>query len=165
MSETGGKIYITISDERGEGGSGGGSGEKKSSKKKKKSEKDKLLKYAEHEFVHFVKQTTQQSVSFTISQIGNITGQTAVQRNVENALTTLNALKDIGVAVYMGAKTAGPYGAAIAGAVAIAGTTLTGLMNVFSLSIENRKVNYELGQLRKRAGLDSTYDGSRGTEN
>ena len=34
-----------------------------------------------------------------------------------------------------------------------------------SLMIANKKVNYEIAQVRDRAGLNSTLDGSRGTEN
>lgn len=155
------KLYITISDERGGGGT---IPTPKPDASKEKKERDTLGRYIEHEMFHLVKSQATQSVNFALSNIGNFTGDYITQRKVNEAKQSASGIMTIGVSTIAGAKY-GPWGAAIGFVVGAVSVISGGVFNVISNSVENAKENYNISQLRERAGLNSIYDGSRGTEN
>lgn len=160
------KLYITITDKRGDGGSGIPTpSPSDSSSAKKKQDDDSLLKrYAEHELFHLVKSTAMKSVNYAISNIGNFTGDYIIQKNVSYAKGIVSNIMSVGMTTLAGAKF-GPVGAIIG---FVAGTSSIAIGSVFedmSNRADNAKNNFNIEMLRERVGLNTIYDGSRGTEN
>ena len=175
-----GKIYIIVTDKvpsqmtmKEDGtdvtaASGGEEGGGKSS-----GSKAMLAAWAMCQIRDLTKQTATQAVMYTLGNIGNFTGDYIMQTKVNTALSNLSGLKNIastglaGAAV--GAQSGGVYGAIIGAAVGLtvgtAKETIGSAYEIYSRTIENKKTNYQIEQLRARSGLNSLRDGSRGTEN
>lgn len=155
------KLYITISDER------GGDGQTPTPKPngEKKEDGDTLGRYIEHEMFHMAKQMATQAANFAISNIGNLSGDYAFQRKVNEVKQFASGIMSIGMATVAGAKYGGAVGAVIGFVTGTASTMMGGVFNVIQNNIENTKTNYEISQLRDRSGLNAVLDGSRGTEN
>lgn len=152
-------IYITegdLPDELGQG-KGGQGGQKPS-----KSQSDMFKTYLKHEMLHMVRNTVHNMVNFSVNQIGNMRGDYAMQRDVENALTIGRQVMGVGAAALVGSKFGVP-GAIVGAGVAIVSNTINGLINIHNESIKYKKQNYEIAQLRTRTGMNTLLDGSRGT--
>jgi hypothetical protein len=157
-----GKLYITITDDRGDGG--GTPTPKPDGAKEKKSNDDTIGRYIEHEMFHLVKSQATQFVNFSLGNIGNFTGDYITQRRVNETKQAISGLMNIGMTTIAGAKY-GPYGAIAGFAIGVISQMTGSVYDVISSTVENSKTNYELAQLRELSGLNSTKDGSRGTEN
>lgn len=153
------KLYITISDKRGEGGGGG-----VDSEKEKEKENDTLGRYAEHEVFHFLKSTASKTINYSISNIGNFTGDYITQRKVNMCKDALDSAVSIGMTTLVGSKY-GPAGAVIGFVVGVASEFTGSIFEDISNRADNVKANYNIEQLRERVGLNTLIDGSRGTEN
>lgn len=160
MAQEKNKLYITISDKR----TGGGEG--RAQTESAESDNGSMLgRYAEHQLFHLVKSTATQAVNFSINNIGNFTGDYIQQQKVNELRAQASNALNLAMSAAAGFKAGGLPGAAIGLAVG-AGAIIVG--NVFqdlSNRVANAKANYNIEQLRNRAGLNQTYDGSRGTEN
>lgn len=158
MSMEDGKLYVIITDKTGDGGNGETDGEKE----KDKEESNPLADYAKHQLMHLVKSTTSKAVNFGISQIGNLTGDYALQNQVENAKNTINALVSIGMSAYAGLKLTGsPIGAVIGAGISVVSQAVDYGISIATQSINTMKQNYQIDMLRIRAGLDGSTNGSR----
>ena len=170
MAGNNSKLYITISDDRGNGSqstptkqSSGGTGGNNSGKQIAE-EDNAVFRYAEHEMFHMAKNLATQSVNFSMNNIGNFTGDYIAQRRVNEMRQAASGIVSIGMTTLAGAK----YGltGAVVGFLVGTYSMLTG--SVFEVIVnqsQNAKANYNISQLRQRVGLNSIYDGSRGTEN
>ena len=158
------KLYITISDNRGGGDSvptpqpDGGKSEKK--------KEDTLGRYIEHQVFHLVKQQAQAAVNFALGNIGNFTGDYFIQTRINEARKNVSGFMNIGMMTVAGAQATGSWVGAVVGfAVGSISQISSGIFDTITKEVENRRTNYEISQLRERAGLNTTLDGSRGTEN
>ena len=162
--ETNNKLYITISDKR----LGDGSGTPTNTTGLQQEEKQGMGvvgRYVEHQLFHLVKSTATQAVNFSLSNIGNLTGDYMAQTRVNEMKQEVSNLMSIGGAVLAGAQIGGIYGAAAGFVVGTASIISGNVFQDLSNRIQNAKANYDILQLRARAGLNTTLDGSRGTEN
>lgn len=130
------------------------------------SKEDILTHWAKNQFISETKSLISKAVMYQLSNIGNFTGDYITQTGVNNNIASVNALAQIGIGAYAGFRATGsPIGALIGGGIAMANTLTSTIMNIHSLRVQNQQTNYEIAQLRDRAGLNSLKDGSRGTEN
>lgn len=158
-----GKIYIIVTDKMPNGQTPTPEG---ADTQQSNGEKDGLFgHWAKNRLLGLVKQTATQSVMYTLNNIGNFTGDYMTQQHVNDSLHTLNSLMGIGTAAIAGAKYGGPWGALIGATLAVVQQGVSSGFQIWSNMVQNRKTNYEIAQLRSRAGLDASLDGSRGTEN
>ena len=165
-----GKIYITISDERGKNIGGiSSTGQNGSAKKiittKEDTANSLLNSYAMHELFTFTKQQVSKAVNYSLSNIGNFTGDYATQRKVNAGLEAVGTAAGIGLATWQGFKRGGVKGALIGFAIGTLATGISSALQNKSQINENDRANYQIEQLRERAGLKTLKDGSRGTEN
>ena len=161
MANNNNKLYITISDNR------GGSPDTPTPKPQsaeKKQEDDTLGRYIEHEMFHLAKSQMTQAVSFALGNIGNFTGEYIVQRKVNALRQFASGIMNIGTATLAGAKYGAP-GAVIGFVVGTVSQLSSGVFERIQTSAEYAKTNYDIAQLRDKVGLNTVYDGSRGTEN
>lgn len=174
-----GKIYITISDERISGGSGTGSGgglkaSKQSSTRRMgidtpddlSGDTSEFGEYLKHEAMHFLRQETMTAISRYIGTIGERTGNYNAQHNAQVAFGMATKAVGLGLMAKTGAKIAGTamggvVGLVVGGSLMVANTAL----NEMSIERQIRQQNLDISELRKRAGMSSLNDGSRGTEN
>lgn len=155
------KLYITISDNRiGQSGTP----TSQTANQNKDKEDSSLQRYAEHQLFHTIKSTVTQTVNYQIANIGNMTGDYITQRKINVAKETVSKLSTIAMSTIAGAKYGG-YGAIVGFAVGTLSVMLGSFFEINSNLLENQKTNYSISQLRERAGLNTIYDGSRGTEN
>jgi len=161
----GNKIYITISDERLSNtySTGGGSASKESSGSFD-SGSDAFKSYAKHELAHLIKDTVQSAVSFSISQIGNLSGDYALQRQVNNAAALVNRGRNLIMSAAGGFVVGGIPGAIVGAAVSLIDSSFQSLANIHNQTVAVRKQNYEIEQLRARVGMNSSNGGNRDTE-
>lgn len=156
-----GKIYIIITDKPGGEGSSGLEDTPASDSKSVSEAKA----FAAHHFRNFIISQTKQFISYNVQNIGNFTGDYVTQRKVSEAMQAATILGNIGMATLAGAKMGGPWGAVAGAAIAIAGTAINAGYEHHTQVVQNAKINYNIDQLRRRSGLNSYTDGSRGTEN
>lgn len=95
-------------------------------------------------------------INYAVSNIGNLTGDSIRQENVQRNVGYIQDLTTIA----LGFKSGGTSGALIA----IAGITLNKGLEIASYFIEQRHNDIERDYLLERSG-NSTLNGSRGTEN
>lgn len=166
MANNNGKLYITISDERGVGYGVGNLGGTNGGNQPAESKDGSIItRYAEHELFHLAKRTVQQAVNYQLSNIGNFTGNYIRQEEVNQLRQGVSDLMNVAVSTFAGFATAGPIGAVagfVAGATSIVSSAI---YSDLSAKVSYAKTNFSISQLRERAGLNATYDGSRGTEN
>lgn len=163
MANNDGKIYITISDRR----FGGNKAEADEQNNLDKDKKDKTLaKFAQHKFFNLIEAQAKQAISYSINNIGNFTGDYIKQQQVQSSKEAIDFLINLGQSAYAGFKLSGgsPWGAVIGAAVAVAGSAINYGEQIYAGQVENRRQNLEINQLRTRAGLNSTNNGSRGTD-
>ena len=161
MADNDGKIYITISDRR--FGRNKAEADEQNQQEKQEDKESTLKNFAQHKFFNLIESQAKQAVRYTLGNIGNFTGDYIAQTQVDNALSFISFAERIGVAALAGAKFGVP-GALIGAGIAVAGEATTQGLQIFTGYLENRRQNMMINQLRTRAGLNSTNNGSRGTE-
>lgn len=167
-----GKIHIIITDQigAGGGGTGGVDGSSGSSTKTSTSKNQNgLAKYAEHEFIHLAKNTAMQYINYSISNIGNFTGDYISQANTQAALNNVTKLVGIGTAVAAGAKIGSAampgvgtvVGAAIGLVAGTAGSIVSFEQQEKVARVQYAKTNREIAMLRDLSGLNVLTNGGR----
>ena len=169
MANNNEKLYITISDNRGQtsGASGKPTPNSQASSNKPNEENNGtslLGKYAEHQMFHLVKGATTKAVNYSISNIGNFTGDYLKQKDVYYSKEVISNLTNLALTTYAGSQF-GPIGTAIGFVVGVGSQIVGGIFEDISNRVDNAKNNYNISMLRERVGLNTIYDGSRGTEN
>lgn len=170
-----GKIYIYISHEppasgqggavAGASGASGTGGTSGAGGGTTTTDNDSLMNHwARSHLLNTTKQIAKQAVTFSISNIGNFSGDYITQTHVKHSFDALSGLASVGMGALAGFKYGGgPIGAVIGASLAVVSQTITGITNIISGVIENEKINYEIAQLKDRSGLNTYVDGSRGT--
>ena len=157
-----GKIYIVVTDKL----PSGGNNPFPDKDDKKEDKKDSVFeKYLYHRMFNFVEGQVKQALNYTLSNIGNFTGDYQAQRNVNAMLSLGSKLMNIGNAAIVGAKVGNLPGAVIAATLATASEAITYAYQQHSLLIQQNKTNLAIERLQQRSGLNALIDGSRGTEN
>ncbi len=166
-----GKLYITISDKRTSSGTptsstGLASGSDNSSDTESGST-SALGTYASMQLLNVAKKTTMQMVNYSLNNIGNLTGDYLAQTKVSVAKQAASGIMSVAQSTIGGLMATGgnPIGAVIGFAVGAVSLISSSVISEMTSVRENKTTNLELSQLRERAGLNATYDGSRGTEN
>lgn len=153
--ETDGKIYITISDER---GIGDGEKETNYSLRPKKSQEELAKDYLKHQFFSLIKRETTQMVNYTLGNIGNFTGDFNTQRSIN----LVRKIASIGTSIGTGAIAGSVYGLAGVGAlIATVGVITSEATSVYDEIVGVQKTNYSISRLREISGLDTLTNGSR----
>lgn len=158
-----GKIYIIVTDKLPAGGNTPTPGDKK--KTEKKSDEEMLEHWARNRLLSEVKQLATTAVNYSISNIGNFTGDYIAQTHINDALRSVRGFVSIATSTAAGFKVGGPWGAVIGFSLGLVSESVSSAMQIHSNRVETNKVNYEIAQLRQRVGLNTTLDGSRGTQN
>lgn len=158
-----GKIYITISDKRFGNNVAEADAQNQIDKEKEKKDKPTVSDFAQHKFFNMIEAQAKQAVTYTLGNIGNFTGNYITQQQVNNALEAVNFLESVGMAALAGSKF-GWQGALISAGVSILTQGATRTLNTFTGMLDNTRQNIAIDQLRTRAGLNGTNNGSRGTE-
>lgn len=157
-----GKIYITISDTR-DGGKGKGG---VNAAESKTEEDNELVQFwAKEKLLNTVRSLASTTTDYAINNIGNFTGNYIQQTVINNTLHTANSLKNIGLSTLAGFRFAGLYGGIFSAAISVINSAASSTLAIHTAMVSNRKINYEIEQLRDRAGMNVYKDGSRGTEN
>lgn len=159
-----GKIYITISDKRFGRNKAEADEQNKIDKQKEENKNNPLQDYAVHQFYNLVKNKTMQAVNYTINNIGNFTGDYSRQIHVQDEMKLLSDLTGLGFAMMAGAKYGGGLGLLIGAGAYVGGYALTTALEFNAGQFQTDKTNRQIAQLRTRAGLNSSNNGSRGTE-
>ena len=158
-----GKLYIIISDKRDDDGNGGNTPADTTQKDSNKKSSQSIIT---HQFYNFITSQAKQFVNYNIQNIGNFSGDYITQRRVNEAIQGLNITMNIGGAFISGTMMTGnPLVGAAFATIAIAGTAINAMYQSHTQRIQNAKTNYNIDQLRRRSGLNTYIDGSRGTEN
>ena len=164
-----GKIYIYISHEPPASGQGGpddgGNGDSGNDSGTTTTNNDSLINHwARSHLLNTTKQIAKQAVTFSISNIGNFSGDYITQTHVKQSFDALSGLASVGLGALAGFKYGGgPIGAVIGASLEVVSQTITGITNIISGMVGNSKINYEIAQLKDRSGLNTYVDGSRGT--
>lgn len=170
MADNNGKIYITISDTR-KGGSGGfasplmnGANDDGFFDSMSAPTSDSGLNIKgmiEYKAIESMVNQTAKIVNYSISNIGNFTGDYTHQRDVQNVLSAIKDVSGIGVGIYAGAKIGGAYGTLIGGGIALGNLIVDKGLQTISNAYAVYKQNYEITQLRQISGLSVLTNGSR----
>ena len=150
-----GKIYITISDERGKG-SGGTTTTTTTTTTTEEESKDKDglgFDLANHQFKNFVISEAKQMVNYSIGNIGNVTGEYQTHRQVNEGINAIGKVANIANAFIVGGV--------VGGLIAVAGTGINYALQRNSEIIANRQLNNKIDKVRELAGLDTLNNGSR----
>ena len=167
MADNDGKIYITISDRRFGTNKAEADEQNKTEKQQgdKESSQESLFgKFVYHQFFNLVESQAKQAVNYSIANIGNFTGDYTKQTHVAETMNILGMLKGLVVAGAAGGAAYGPVGAAISMATFTIAKAISINQQVYAGQVENTRINNDIAQLRTRAGLNSSNNGSRGTE-
>lgn len=156
-----GKIYITISDTRG----GGTKPQPTPVPGGSREDNNMLSNFIQHRFFNLVESQAKQAVNYAISNIGNFEGDYINQTHVSDAVRMMNGLASIGMSAWAGLRVGGPIGAVVGAGIDIAGKVITAGEQIYAGYVQNVRQNKAITQLRSRAGLNDTHNGSRGTEN
>ena len=159
-----GKIYIVITDKM----PTGSKNQISSSSQVQESNDNAILQHwARDNIINTTKSLIKRTATYQLSNIGNFTGDYLTQNQVNNTLSNLQTLSSIGMGAYSGFVATGgsPIGAVIGLSLSLLNASVNSVFNIHSQRVQNQKTNYEIAQLRDRAGLNSLRDGSRGTEN
>ena len=157
------KLYIIITDKRGEDVETTPAPSDDSTKAI--SDDTALGRYAEHEFFHLIKENINRGANFVISNIGNITGDYISQRGINEAKQLASGLTGVAMSTIAGFKIGGQAGAIVGFIAGTASALSDSYFDYAQKTINTAKANLEIKELRNRAGLNTIYDGSRGTEN
>ena len=158
-----GKIYITISDKR--FGKNKAEADEQNNLEKEQKEENPIAKFAQHKFFNMIESQAKQAVNYTISNIGNFTGDYVKQTQISESMRILNFGVSLATSAYAGLKMTGsPWGAAIAVGVQVINTGINIGEQYYAGYVENVRQNKSIERLRTRAGLNGANNGSRGTE-
>lgn len=119
-------------------------------------EKKKQPEATTNLFTHAMISQAKSIMNYSISNIGNLTGDSIKQENIQK---TMGYVQDIAT-VALGFKSGGWVGATIA----VAGMTINKGLEIASYFIDQKHKSIERDYLLERSG-NSTINGSRGTEN
>ena len=119
------------------------------------------LNFAAHQFYHFMQQEATQAVNWSISNIGNFTGDYLKQTNVQQVVSLGSKLVGIGMSVVAGAQAGGLIGALVTGTIAVAGTVINTALENKSNAFQVQKQNYEIEKLKELSGLNTLTNGGR----
>lgn len=164
-----GKIYITISDQRGSdggNGNGGGSGASALQKEinagdKKTDSVDPFKNYIQHSFYNFVENQARQMLDYSISNIGNFTGDYQTQRDIQSIVSVSNFGVSLVTSFMAGMAIGGVAGGIVASGIAIASKGINIGLSEWAGRVNNRNQNYSISQLREISGLDALTNGGR----
>ena len=159
-----GKIYIIVTNKL-PNNSGTPDTSAKANKEASDEKEDLFGHWAKNQILSTIKSTATSAVNYSLSNIGNFTGDYLAQAQVNIARNNLNSLMSIGMSAVAGFKFAGPPGAVIMGSMALISQSVSGIFAIHSARVANSKTNYEIAQLRDKTGMNTLLDGSRGTEN
>lgn len=157
-----GKIYITISDRRGQGGGDTPTPGVPDEKQEEKKE-NTLESWIAHQGLNLLKQQVVNNLNFAINNIGNFTGNYQLQREQQRELAIFNKIIGVGLTVYAGAKVGGVPGVLIALGVQAVNETVNFVQQYMLNEVQQKQTNHNIEQLRQRSGLNTLRDGSRGT--
>ena len=164
-----GKIYITISDNRGANNEvetanaearGGSSNQGKTA----------LGLMAFNKFVDFAQGQANQYANFTIGNIGNFTGSYSAQKDMEATMRAINFVSNLGIStigtfVQFTAMTGNPVVGGVAAAINATLQIGTSLINFgYQEKVEQfnmRRTNRNIALMRERLGLEGLTNGSR----
>lgn len=124
-----------------------------------------ISKYVLTRVAESVAHTIESSISDSVKSIGYLQGNYVLQSNVEQALAIGKKIANTGITAGVAFITGHIAVAAIDVAVNVTNAMIS---NIFDVKQNNAIVasqNYTSKQLSIRAGLSSSRDGSRGTEN
>lgn len=152
-----GKIYITISDTRG----GKGAGVSNDSDKKSDKKENTALKFARHKFFNFVENEARTIANYSISNIGNFTGDYMAQYEIQASIEMISFAVDLGMAAATGAKIGGGIGAAVAVGVELTAKGISKALSINSEIFEYKKINRNIDIMRERLGLEGLTNGGR----
>ena len=99
--------------------------------------------------------------NYSLSNIGNFTGDYNAQRQVNFARSAINVATGLVTSAYMGFAVGGPIGTIIGAGISAASQVINFGLQLNSESIEIKKQNYNIQQLRQLSGLDGLTNGSR----
>lgn len=154
-----GKIYITISDKRGK--SGNGTSTPSTTRKKSKDEDFSLKDLSPtnllsnligHDAAHFVVGEAKRVATYSLSNIGNFTGDYQSQRTMNTALNIAGKIAGIATSFAI---------SPLLGVFSIATTATNVILDIHSQDVQIHKQNTEIDRLRALSGLDQTTNGSR----
>ena len=159
-----GKIYIIVTDKL---PSGSALAQTVETEKKDDKKEGLFSHWAKQKILNETKQLARTSVMYTLNNIGNFTGNYITQTHINDAMSSISGIISVGMAALAGFKYTGgnPWGAVIGAAIGVISESASAFTSIYSNQVQNRKTNYEIEQLRNRAGLNPLKDGSRGTEN
>lgn len=161
MATENGRIYITISDKR--NGGGGGDGDDEKEKKHKKSDEEVLADYIKHSFFSMIKSQAKQMVNYTVSNIGNFTGDYQAQREIQASMQSLNVGVSLATAFLGGTIATGgnPIGGVVATVITATAQAVNFGLQEHTNRVVTRNQNYNISQLREISGLDALTNGGR----
>lgn len=162
-----GKIYIVITDKAPNQSQASISNNQIVNNTPVKQNDSLISHWAKNNMIDLVKSISNKAIMYELSNIGNFTGNYIEQTHINNAMSNLSAIGSIGTGALSGFLATGgnPLGALMGASLSLINTGVGGLLNMNSLMVQNKHTNYEIAQLRDRAGLNTLKDGSRGTEN
>jgi len=105
-------------------------------------------------FSHVAIAQAKKMVQFSVSNIGNFSGDYVMQRNVQQAMSIVGDIVSIGV----GAAAGGVVGAV----GAMTGVLINNMLESIGIAQNIKKENYQSNFIKERGG-DVYNDGSRGT--
>lgn len=153
-----GKIYIIVTDKL-------PTGSGNNVVNQKENNDDLINHWAKDRLIDTTKSIIKSSVNYSLTNIGNFTGDYITQTKINNTIHNLNVLKGIGLGAIAGFKYGGAVGAVIGASLSVINSGVSSVEMIHSNRVQNRKTNYDIEQLRNRAGLNTLLDWSRGTEN
>lgn len=165
MADNDGKIYITISDRRFGKNKAEADEQNKIDKRFSSSESSQeslLGRFIQHQFFNLIESQATQAINYSIANIGNFTGDYVKQTQVAESMNILGLVTELGVAGLAGAKF-GPVGVAVSMGTVTLSKVITINQQIYAGQVENTRINNDIAQLRTRAGLNSSNNGSRGT--
>ena len=169
-----GKIYITLSDKRGEITSGGGGkNQKQDIVRQRKSLPDELkldtgnginagVSFLQHEMMHFARQQASQYINYSIENIGNFTGNYQAQRDIQAALGFGSMMSNIAMAgISVTVMTGNPVLGAFASTVALGARVINYNRQEKANQFRIKRQNREIELMRDISGLNSLTNGGR----
>ena len=158
-----GKIYIVITEdlpkEKQVASKGG-------SQTSQKNNQDDLTNHlANSQIISAISNVLMQQANYQISNVGNLVGDYITQTHINDSMNNLGKIASIGASIMAGMYKWGLTGGITMATIGVLGALQQNWRQIHTNQLKNTELNYEIAQLRDRAGLNSLKDGSRGTEN
>lgn len=148
----------------GSGGNGGGDGGSNASSKSSKN-KFGISRYTVTRVAESCLHTAERGITQSINAIGYMEGNYSKQNEYQQVQKYSSKVANTAITAGVAAITGHYLVAAIDVAVSVTNFAVDAFFTWQEHSAEVKKSNYVSEQMTKRAGLSSSYDGSRGTEN